>query len=248
MRVTARAALSLAAIGITIGAALTPASSALAASVPTISANPNTGLSTHPALTIKPSNGAVNGGRLRVSGKGFPAGVRIDLMECSALHTTFGCDVKTFKTSKKTNASGAFPAVYVRVYAGKTTKRSCNAGGKCYLIVGTISKAPNAKNTAEAFFTFATKKATRVTVAVHGHHLVGKVRAAGRGVRGLKAVVERNVGHTWKKVGLVRTHRHGAYSSRNFSHPGKYRVHVPRQRLRGTIFKSSTSKIVKLTH
>jgi hypothetical protein len=219
----------------------TPSASSSASATFTFAKPPS-----HPALTVKPSNGAVNGGRVRVSGRGFPAGRRIDLMECSSLGTTLSCDVRTFTTSGKTNANGAFKTVNVRVYAGKKTKRSCKGGGKCYLIIGTTSNTPNAKNTTEAFFSFATKKATRVAVVVHGHHLDGQVRAAGRGVAGLKALIERKVGNRWKKVAKLTTHHRGAFTSRGLAHAGKYRVFVPRQRLRGTVFTPSTSKTVRI--
>jgi hypothetical protein len=348
MRVTARAALSVAAIGVTIGAAMTPASPAVAAptttSAPTIIVTPHAGVKnnatvsvsganfpanltiyvvecsaltgaagcdlttldsstatsstgtfsnvkvmvhtgkvgsgscipggtchivvsinntltgigtvsavftfarpTHPTLTVNPRNGAVSGGHVHISGRGFPAGRRIDLAECTAVNTTFSCDVRTFRTSRTTNANGVFRNVSMQVFTGGVTKKSCANGGKCYLIVGTVAKNPGIKNTAEAMFTFATKKATKITVTVRAHHLVGKVRAAGSGIAGLKAVVQREVGRRWKKVATFTTRRHGVFSSPRISRRGTYRILVPRQLHRGTIYLASTSRKLTIT-
>ncbi|HTR71073.1 MAG TPA: neocarzinostatin apoprotein domain-containing protein [Mycobacteriales bacterium] len=201
---------------------------------------------TKPALTIKPNKGVRNGGHVRVSGKGFPVGKKVDLIQCWSLGTRVSCNERTFRTSSKTNGAGAFKKVKMKVFAGKRTKKSCKAGGKCYFVIGTSSTKPSNSNSAVATFTFGRGKETSVTVKVKARRLVGKVHSRGKGVAGLRGIVQRKAGHKWKKVAKVKTHHHGRYRSRSLKRHHKYRVVVPKQHHHGKLYARSVSRTVKV--
>jgi hypothetical protein len=204
---------------------------------------------TGPAITVTPSTNVKNGSTVKVSGSGFPAKAEpLYLIECSSLSGESDCNVGGVVIST-TNASGAFSNIGVKVQTGKFGAHSCPAGGKCYIVASTSTSNPPPKaDYASTTFTFAKAApvtATKTTAAAKKGHVTGKVTAAGKGVVGLKAFLEKKVGTKFKKLATLKTGKGGAFSSKKLG-KGKYEVVTPKQTHGGHTYGGSHSKVLKI--
>lgn len=239
MRLSATLALRAAAVGVTLGAVVVPVSLAHA----TV---PHGTAAASPTVTVNPDTNVKNNSTVKVSGTNFPASkTPLYVIECSGTKSQTNCDTGTLNFSGSTDSSGSFSDVKVKVHTGTVGDGTCKAGGKCYIAAST-STTPSKSTSGFAKFTFAkaatvaTKTAAKFSTTLD--KIVGTVKAGGKGVSGLKAKLEIRSHGKWKKVATLKTHKHGAFTSKKITKNGKYEVATPKQKSYG----ASKSKVVKV--
>src|SRR5579862_3939397 len=126
MRFSARAALCLAAIGVAAGAALVPASQSLAA--------------TAPSLSLNPSSGLHDGESVTVTGSHFAPNKTYYMLQCSG-STEAECAIGSL-VNGSTSASGAFTTSFT-VHTGAIGSGTCNATSTNCLLVTTTDTNPS---------------------------------------------------------------------------------------------------------
>ena len=137
-----------------------------------------------PSVTVKPAKGVHNHQKVTVSGRNFPKGSPLFIVECSGTSGASNCDTNTLKTSQ-TDASGAFTAK-IKVHTGTVGNGKCKPGGKCYVAAST-STTPSPTTSAAGTFKFAkTAIATKTSAAFvsASSKIAGKVKAGRQGCRG----------------------------------------------------------------
>jgi len=195
-----------------------------------------------PAVTVSPATNVKDGSKISVSGTGFPASQPVVyVVECSGISGSTACDLSTLATGS-TNASGAFNNIKIKVHTGTVGNGTCKAGGPCYVAAAT-SQTPDATNSGAAKFHFAKASIvkTKTAAKAKGAKIVGTVKAGGKGISGLKTILDIRKGGHWKKVATLHTHKGGKFHSAKLK-SGKYHVATPKQGKYG----ASTSKSVKV--
>jgi hypothetical protein len=217
-----------------MAAVLVPATGAFAAS----------SLAPAPAITLTPNSNVADGGTIKISGTNFKHSVAVYVVECS--HASMaGCDEDN-PAIGSTAPDGSFTLKLTKVHTGKVGNKQCKAGGSCLIIATTDTNGQDPSQTAQATFTFAAPKAvaTKTTAKAKGSKVVGKIKAAGKGIKGAKAKLELKKGGKWKKVSALTTKHGGAFASRKLKHSGKYKVVTPTQTVGSHAYKGSHSKVV----
>jgi hypothetical protein len=239
MHVSGKLALRVAVIGVALGAIAAPATMAHAGAP--------RGTTATPTVTVTPDTGLKNGAKVTVSGTNFPANQSmVFVTECSSAANPANCDLSNVDTSGSTDGSGSFSGVTYTVHTGTIGSKSCNAGSTCFIGATTSPVSQDSTNSASAKITFAgsakAKTTTKAKFAAKSHRITGKVKAAGKGVKGLKTKLEiRKHGH-WKMVATLKTHKGGAFASKKIHKSGTYEVKTPKQKS----FGASHSKKIKV--
>jgi hypothetical protein len=239
MRLTAPIAARAAAVGLVIGAIAAPASLAHATA-------PHARAGTGPSVTVTPNTNVKNGETVSVSGSGFPPNQSpLYVIECSGTTSQSNCDTSTLNFSGSTDDQGSFSNVTVVVHTGTVGDGTCKAGGTCYIAAST-STSPDSTNSAFTTFTFAkaTRHPTKTTAkfASKTDKIVGTVKSAGKGVKGLTIKLKKRAHGHWKTVQTLTTHKGGKFKSAKIKHNGKYQVKTPKQKK----YAGSKSKVVKV--
>jgi hypothetical protein len=201
-----------------------------------------------PSVTVVPNTNVKNGSTVTVSGANFPPNkAPLFVLECSG-PTSAQCDTGTLNLTGSTDAEGSFSGITVKVHTGAVGTGTCKAGGTC-LIAASTSQTPDSSQAGAGVFTFAKAAktiATKTTAKVSHSKVVGKVKAAGKGVSGLKTFLDRKVGTKWHKVATLHTHKGGKFHSKKLTKSGKYEVKTPKQHKGSKTYGASHSKVVKV--
>jgi hypothetical protein len=218
-----------------------------------------------PVVTVTPSTKLRGGQTIHVSGSGFPQhNAPLYIVECnSETKGQDACAISTLTTST-TSATGTFSGVAFKVVTGTVGTSpdagQCVAGKTCFIAASTSTSGVKADSGA-APITFAKVTATTIKTTTsarasakrvaHGRKFTisGAIRAAGKGVSGLKATLYKraNVHRRWKKVTTFTTNPGGKFRSSKIKGPKKseqYLVRHLRQRDGTVIFGASNSKVI----
>jgi hypothetical protein len=240
----------------------------LAATTDATAPNPATNAATvniffNPILTVTPSTNLKNGAKVKVSGAGFPqdnAGVYI--VECSGANQ-LDCGVGTLASSK-TTATGTFPATTLTAVNGSLGSNlngkpagSCTSKSTGCIIAATTNLsgvlADEGTNpiTLAKIVTVKTATAAKASAkkvpSTKKFTISGTVKAAGKGVKGLKTELEIKSGKKWKKVSKLTTKAGGKFKSgklKGTKTSVKYEVVTAKQTVGGKVYLASTSKVI----
>jgi hypothetical protein len=212
---------------------------------------------TGPAVTVTPNSGLKAGDTVTVGGSGFPASMTVYVLECSGTSGQAACDIGTLNATGKTGADGSFSGITVKIVTGAVGTGTCTAGKTCFIAASTSLTGVKADSGA-APITFAkgpstsaakTKTSAKKVAAGAKFRISGTIKAAGKGVSGLKAVlyVRAKGSKTWKKVSTLTTHAGGAFKSAKLgtpSHTEQFIVKHKKQTHKGTVYGASSSKVI----
>jgi hypothetical protein len=225
-------AVQIAASSVMMAAVLVPAAGAYAAS----------SLGAAAAITLTPNSNVANGGTITIRGTNFKPSVAVYAVECSHVSQA-GCDEDN-PAIGATSADGTFTLKLNNVHTGKVGNKRCKAGGSCFITATTDTNGTDKSQTAQATFTFAPAVATKTTAKAKGNKVVGKIKAASKGIKGAKAKLELKKGGKWKKVSVLTTKHGGVFASKTLKHSGKYKVVTPAQTVGTHAYKGSHSRVV----
>lgn len=201
-----------------------------------------------PSITVTPSKGIHDGNNVKVIGKDFPATKTVAITTCSSKTDTSKCDVGHADVSHTTDGSGSFKAAKFTVHT-TASGGMCKPGGKCFLAATTDLVGMGADKSQDAvtkITVVAKTTATKTSAKALKGHVVGKVKAGKKGVKGLKTVLDIRKGGHWKKVATLKTHRGGKFHSAKLTKSGKYEVKTPKQSKGAKVYGKSHSKPVKI--
>ena len=141
MHLKSRAILGAATVATAIGAALVPATSAVAAG-PTLT-----------ATSPEPSGyGLQSGDSVAVSGTGFKASSPVFVVECNDVKSQSNCDIANYKATQ-TDASGNFSLPFP-VHTGTVGDGTCGPNSTCYVVASTDQTGQDLSQTGAAQIVF----------------------------------------------------------------------------------------------
>jgi hypothetical protein len=198
-----------------------------------------------PTITATPSTGVKLGQTVKVSGKNFKPSSTVALTACSSPSgDTSKCDISNANFTHSTDASGSFKNLKVLIAtAGNGGK--CKAGKTCFIAATTDISGQGADKSQDAVTTIklasaSAKVSTKTHAKAKGSKVVGSVKAGGKGVKGLKVVLDEKHGKHWKKVDSSKTKKAGKFKFSKLS-SGKYEVKTPKQTKGGKTYGASHS-------
>jgi Neocarzinostatin family len=216
----------------------------------------------NPIVTLSHSTGLKAGQSVTVSGAGYPgaANQTVYVVECSG-PVQADCDLATLvQPFPKTTATGTFgPATLKIVYGsfGGSAGSCTSASTKCLIAASTsisgvaadegqspitLAALPNVKTATAA------KASQKKVPSTKKFTISGTVKAAGKGVSGLKATLyDSSNGKKWKKIATLTTKSGGKFKSSKIKGPKKsekYEVKTLKQVAKGNQYLASASKVI----
>jgi hypothetical protein len=180
-----------------------------------------------PTMTVTPRTGLQASQSVKVVGAHFPSDLKLYILQCSNHTGSTGCDLGTFK-NVNTSAGGSFTLSFA-VHTGTVGNGTCEAGrANCFV----AATSQDGKTSVQVTITFAAAKklktVTTASYAARSHELNGRVSSAGKGVKGLTTILERQRGASWIKIHTYVS-KAGGYVSAKISKSGRYRYLTPAQ-------------------
>lgn len=237
-------------------AALSVAATAIGLPITAVQATAAAG----PTITVTPNSNLKSGTTVTVSGTGFPQhNATIYVVECSGTSGQAACDISTVDLSQKTTGTGSFSGAKVTVHTGKVGNGKCLAGkSNCIIAASTSTSGVKAdSDTAPITFkavasiktTTSAKASAKKVPATKKFTISGTVKAAGKGVSGLKVVLydRATAKKAWKKLSTLTTNSGGKFKSGKLKGPKsseQYLVKHLKGAHGGKTYGASSSKVI----
>jgi hypothetical protein len=237
------------------------------AAAPTATNSATANIFFNPIVTLSQSTKLKAGQSVSVSGAGYPpssanveAGQTVYVVECSG-PVQADCDLGTLvQPFPKTSATGTFGPVSLKIVYGSFggSAGSCtSASTKCIIAAATsisgvaadqgqspitLAALPNVKTATAA------KASAKKVPSTKKFTISGTVKAAGKGVAGLKATLyDSSNGKKWKKIATLTTKSGGKFKSAKLKGPKKsekYEVKTLKQVSKSKQYLASASKVI----